>query len=171
MESILNKLFLILQTSDTLERIKQFYSFIAITLLIIWFFLKLFINAVRVKRLSTEEKKFFSSFFYLFLSFISLFSLLGLSSNYTNTPWSQLEALVLLYLMVRSLATIALTLILSKADMADFYAHQMGDEQLSKKELLLLVFLSTGFYLFLSRSHSLSVKYPVFQDRCLRLFA
>lgn len=152
---IFEEFFSALQINNLFENFKLFLSLTVFLLFIVMFFPYLFINTIKQKRLTSEQKSSYSSAFYILLSTFSLLSLFELSAEGTNSLFSIFEGIILLYLMIRSLITILLTFILSKSGKESIYSGQMTDEQIQRKDIFFIILLSPIFYFYLRFSYSL----------------
>ncbi|OGG31836.1 hypothetical protein A3I51_03135 [Candidatus Gottesmanbacteria bacterium RIFCSPLOWO2_02_FULL_38_8] len=158
---IIIDLYLLSEESDKLSLLLGEATTIAA---IVFFFILVAINSVKKRKITFFERGSFSFFFYVILSVITLISIvLNFSSLDTDSLWKQFEGIMLVYLFIRSLITITLTIIFSKMGRDHVYATQMTDEQLNITELILIILLSTYFYFSLRIDHvlptSLSLAY------------
>lgn len=147
----------ILQTADLVERLEGLLCYSVIIISIIFFFIALAINALKNRKLSIAEKRGFASIFYVFLSAISFVSILDYMGNFFPSLWSRFEELYLFYLLIRSLTTMVLTFMIVRQGASKVLANQMTDEQISRKELLILLILSIFFFFNLRQTHTIPV--------------
>jgi hypothetical protein len=102
-------------------------------------------HAILNRTLKDHERGVFAFIFYLVLSVITLFSL----SSIEPTDVHIIDIVIIWYLLIRSLLTILSMLILLRAERIHIVKNQLKDKQVTKVELLLLLLLSTVFYIYL----------------------
>lgn len=153
-------------TSEFLPQLTSFdlYNFIILSL--IWvimpvFFLfylviKLLQNAKSKKPMSFVDKKFFAGLFYVALMYLSITSAFSISYS-SQHQWIRIvEIAFIFFILFRSLIMGISVAILKRAEMEHIYASQITDEQMSIKESIFVIILSTLIYTFLRQNHNLS---------------
>lgn len=103
-----------------------------------------------------KEKLFFSFWFYSLLSAFSIYSLISFSSLPDNSRLSFIYKLSLIFMTVRSLFTLLITLILSKLEKLDLLLTQITNRQINFSELFLTLIIGGVLYLLIRPENNFS---------------